>query len=318
MKKLLPAVGLVISLTVLTVSCSMSEIRPTALSSTSRAEAPKGGSEILVPAQGVLLGHYYGAGSVEDTDARIGRKPNIHLSYYGWADDWVAAAATRADLASGRIPLINWEPFGVSFDDIIDGRLDATIAARANGVKNLAAKVFLDFAAEMNEEEGWGGHLPDKYIAAYRHIHDIFAENSATNVVWVWCPNNTDSAGGPPAMSYYPGDEYVDWTGIDGYNWGNSDADFDWQSFHDVFADSYARLTEVGKPIIIGEMASDEAGGDKGRWIDDVVPTLKQSFPSIKAVVWFDVDKERHWQINSSATSLAAYRRMAKDPYLNP
>src|SRR5258707_2006566 len=39
-------------------------------------------SEILVPAQGALLGHYYGAGTLAETDARIGRKPALHLVYY--------------------------------------------------------------------------------------------------------------------------------------------------------------------------------------------------------------------------------------------
>ena len=274
--------------------------------------------DILVPAQGALLGHYYGAGSIAQTDARIGRKPAVHLVYYGWTDNWTSSAATRADFADGRIPLVNWEPFDVDFDDIISGKLDSTIRARADGAKALGKKFFLDFAAEMNEEEGWGGHDPAKYIAAYRHIHDIFVNRGATNVVWAWCPNVTDSPDAPSTMSYYPGDSYVDWTGVDGYNWGTSDPDFDWQSFNDVFADIYKKLAAKGKPIIIGEMASDEVGGSKAQWINSVVPTLKSKFPLIKAFVWFDIDKERHWQINSSSSSLAAYARMAKDPYLNP
>jgi hypothetical protein len=49
-----------------------------------------------------------------------------------------------------------------------------------------------------------------------------------------------------------------------------------------------------------------------------LVPTLRGTFPLIKAFVWFDIDKERHWQINSSPSSLASYARMAEDPYLNP
>jgi hypothetical protein len=85
-----------------------------------------------------------------------------------------------------------------------------------------------------------------------------------------------------------------------------------------VFADIYPQLAAKGKPIIIGEMASDEAGGSKAQWIDDIIPTLKNTFPLIKAVVWFDIDKERHWQINSSPESLASYQRMAQDPYFNP
>ncbi len=88
-------------------------------------------SDILVPAQGALLGHYYGAGTIGDTDARIGRKPAIHLVYYDWVTDWTTAPTTLADFGDGRIPLINWEPFNVVFDDVISGKQDATILARA-------------------------------------------------------------------------------------------------------------------------------------------------------------------------------------------
>lgn len=306
--------AVVATLATTTVACSPITDRPAAVSPRPALAREAG----LAPAQGALLGHYYGSGTIAETDARIGRKPQIHLSYYGWSDDWVAAEATGADLADGRIPLINWEPFDISFDDIIAGKLDDTITARADGVKTLNAKVILDFAAEMNEEEGWGGHSPAKYTAAFRHIHDIFTARGVTNVVWAWCPNNTDSADAPPAMDYYPGDQYVDWTGVDGYNWGTSKPGFSWQSFEEVFATIYDQLAKVGKPIIIGETASDETGGDKGQWISDVVPTLQQRFPLVKALVWFDVDKERQWQISSSPSSLDAYRRLAKDPYFNP
>ena len=313
--------ALALALTALTTACSGTgpAISHRVLNHAQGAEmAASTSRDILVPAQGALLGHYYGAGSIARTDARIGRKPAVHLTYYGWTDNWTGSSTTRADLADGRIPLVNWEPFDVDFDDIISGRLDSTIRARADGAKALGKKFFLDFAAEMNEEEGWGGHDPAKYVAAYRHIHDIFVARGATNVVWAWCPNVTDSSDAPSTMSYYPGDSYVDWTGVDGYNWGTSDPDFEWQSFNDLFADIYKKLAAKGKPIIIGEMASDEVGGSKAKWIDSIVPTLKNKFPLIKAFVWFDIDKERHWQINSSASSLAAYARMAKDPYLNP
>ena len=49
-----------------------------------------------------------------------------------------------------------------------------------------------------------------------------------------------------------------------------------------------------------------------------MIPTLKASYPLIKGVIWFDVDKERDWRINSSATTLAAFKAMASDPYFNP
>ena len=193
-------------------------------------------SSILEPATGALLGMYYGAGTIAQTTAKLGRTPPVHLTYYAWNADWTGAV-TKADLAAGRIPLVNWEPHNIDFNKIVDGSLDATIKARARGSKALGKKFFLDFSAEMNGDEAWDGNNAPLYIAAYRHIHDIFVAQGATNVVWAWCPNVTDIHGGNKnTMDYYPGDAYVDWTGVDGYNWGTNNGG--WQSFQQVFEKS--------------------------------------------------------------------------------
>jgi hypothetical protein len=278
--------------------------------------SPVGESSILEPASGALLGLYYGDGGVAQTAAKLGRTPAIHLVYHSWSDDWTIGV-TKDDLAAGRIPLVNWEPAKIDFAKIADGSLDATILARANGSKALGKKFFLDFAAEMNGDEAWSGNNAPLYVAAYRHIHDLFVAAGATNVVWAWCPNVTDTAGGNrTTMDYYPGDAYVDWTGVDGYNWGKQNGG--WQSFHRVFKDIYPLLAAKRKPILIGEMASAQAGGDKAKWIDGIIPTLRTSFPLIKGVIWFDINKERDWRISSSRESEASFIRMMNDPYFNP
>jgi hypothetical protein len=268
----------------------------------------------LVPTSGALLGAYYGDDDIAATTAKLGRSLQIHLTYWAWDDDW-SEGATAADLAAGRIPLVNWEPYGADFDDIASGSLDGVIEARAAAARDLDAPFFLDFAAEMNGEEGWGGNDPEVYIAAYRHIHDVFVAAGATNVVWAWCPNVTDLDNtNDQTLDYYPGDDYVDWTGVDGYNWGGSD----WQSFQEVFENIYPLLASKKKPILIGEMSSSETGGDKDAWIAEMLPALKQEFPLIRAVVWFDVNKERDWRISSSTASEAAFKEMAADAYFNP
>ena len=253
---------------------------------------------------------------MDQTSAKLGRPPRIHLKYYSWTADWTGDT-TKADLAAGRIPLVNWEPAKIDFAKIADGTLDATIRARANGAKALGKKFFLDFAAEMNGDEAWSGNNAKLYVSAYRHIHDLFVAAGATNVVWAWCPNVTDTPGGNrTTMDYYPGDAYVDWTGVDGYNWGTKNGG--WQSFEKVFKNIYPLLAEKKKPILIGEMASSQAGGDKAKWIDEIIPTLRGSFPLIKGVVWFDINKEADWRISSSPESEAAFIRMMNDPYFNP
>ncbi|MGK3982848.1 RICIN domain-containing protein [Sorangium sp. So ce136] len=278
-----------------------------------------GGDEILVPASGAWLGQYYGDGSIAQTSARIGRTLKLHLTYYDFTHNWVGSE-TKADLNAGRIPFVNWEVFDTGLDEIIDGSHDAMLAQRARDAKALGKKLFVDFGAEMNGEwSPWGGAQnggsPDKYIAAYRHVHD--ALRSADNIVWVWCPNVTDEPAQSwnRAMGYYPGDDYVDWTCVDGYNWGSAGG---WQSFREVFEDIYPKLAAKGKPIMIGEMASAQSGGNKAQWIDDIIPTLRSDYPLIKGVIWFDVNKETDWRIRSSSESLAAFVRMANDPYFNP
>jgi endoglucanase len=73
------------------------------------------------------------------------------------------------------------------------------------------------------------------------------------------------------------------------------------------------------KPVIIGEMASSEVGGNKAAWITSAyLRELPARFPRLVAVVWFDEDKETDWRVNSSASALAAYRRVAASPLYQP
>jgi len=268
----------------------------------------------LEPAHGALLGLFYGDGAIPATDKLIGHRPQIHLMYNSLNENWIPGV--RQDLAEGRIPLISWEPDNVDFHDIVSGKLDGILITRARAAAKLSKPFFLDFAAEMNGDDAWSKNNAELYIAAYRHIHDLFIANGATNVVWAWCPDLTDVEGGNArTMSYYPGDAYVDWTGIDGYNWKHYNGR--WLSFQQLFARVYPLLAARHKPILIGEMASAEIGGDKAAFINGIVPTLRDKFPLIKALVWFDINKETDWRINSSPATLAAFQRLAADPYFN-
>ncbi len=57
---------------------------------------------------------------------------------------------------------------------------------------------------------GTNGNTTTDYVTAWRHIHDIFEQEGATNVRWVWAPNVKPGLPTPYA-ELYPGDDYVDW-----------------------------------------------------------------------------------------------------------
>ena len=82
-----------------------------------------------------------------------------------------------------------------------------------------------------------------------------------------------------PLSGLYPGDAYVDWTCLDGYNGNNP-----WTSFHNLFMPTYARITGTiapSKPMIVGETGSTESGGSKAQWITNMLSDLPVSFPNI-------------------------------------
>ena len=133
---------------------------------------------------------------------------------------------------------------------------------RAQGARDLGVDILLRWGHEMNgnwypwagANNGGANGGPAKYIAAYHHVHDLFVADGATNVYWVWCPLVADV----PAetwnhwTNYYPGDDYVDWVGLDAYNWGTSSSCCTWQSFGDLVTDLYNDYAGK-KPLIVAE-----------------------------------------------------------------
>jgi beta-mannanase len=154
------------------------------------------------------------------------------------------------------------------------------------------------------------GNTAGLYKRAWRHVVRIFRRADASKVMWVWSPN-VDNHGKYPFRGFYPGDAWVDWVGLDGFNWGRTG---EWTSFRQVFGRSYGLLTRIShRPVIVAETGSAQRGGDKAAW---VARALRREIPHlrrIRAVVWFD---ERFngidTRVDSSWGALRAFRGGAR------
>lgn len=113
-----------------------------------------------------------------------------------------------------------------------------------------------------------------------------------------------------PIAGYFRGEDVVDCLAMDGCNWGSTREWSRWQGFEEVFGNGYEDLLALagGKPLMIAEVGCAEEGGDKSVWIRDASRVLKDRFPAVEALVWFDVDKECDWRIESSRESLASFK----------
>jgi hypothetical protein len=226
----------------------------------------------------------------------------------------------------GAIPVLSWSSQSIpsslnepdyQLSDLIEGRYDTYIRSFATAAKNWGHPFFLRFDWEMNGNwfpwsEGVNGNKAGQFVAAWRHVHDIFASVGAANVSWVWCPNidwNNNMTG---LTSMYPGNAYVDWTGLDGYNWGTNPArSGQWKTFDQVYRPTYRYITETvapAKSMMIGEVASSEYGGSKATWVREMLKKIPTEYQKIRALLWFDkFDDGMDWPVETSSTTESAF-----------
>jgi len=285
----------------------------------------------------VALGYFIpGAASdptrIDDYARLVGTSPRIVMWYQRWAGEWSAFSPKTADAirARGAMPMISWEPSAGPVEDrrwslrsIIDGSHDPYIR---RWVRDVAAWGQILYVRPMYEMNGWwapwcafaNGNSPREFVAAWRHIVDLARAAGATNIRWVWSPNVDNDGLGTPFAEVFPGDDYVDWVALDGFNRGTSWSTTRWQTMVDIFSVSIEHVRALSeKPLMIGETGSSEVGGDKAAWIRTSLARIPTDLPDIRALVWFSKNETSlgiDWRINSSAASLKAFRALAGSP----
>jgi hypothetical protein len=233
----------------------------------------------------------------------------------------------------GAIPVLSWSSQSIpssldepdfQLSDLIEGRYDEYIRGFAESARDWGHPFFLRFNWEMNGNwfpwaEGVNGNVSGQYAAAWRHVHDIFTSVGAGNVTWVWCPYVDPGRSLTGLASLYPGDAYVDWSCLDGYNWGtNPAAPKGWKGFDQLFHSTYSQIVESvapSKPMMIGETGSSEQGGSKAAWIENMLGTVPADYPRVRALLWFEkYDDGMDWPIATSTAATAAFAQGIGSP----
>jgi hypothetical protein len=238
---------------------------------------------------------------------------------------------------NGNVPMITWEPFtGARTPSDIEvkiaaGQYDAYVSAWAGRLKTFLSgpdgvfgngddrRVYLRLAHEMNGDwypwgAAMGGNSPADYVAMWTRVVGAFRGLGlySGHVQWVWCVNS-DDVGGFTAESYFPGEGYVDWVAVDGYNWGASQSWSSWRTPAECYAAMLSRVRALSdRPVGLTEFASTSstaAGGSvpaKSQWITDVFEWALQN--GIKMVCWFNEDKETDWAVFGGSRGDGTYK----------
>lgn len=226
----------------------------------------------------------------------------------------------------GSIPMFTWQPQNGSqgvtqsftLANIINGAYDTYITSWAAAAKSWGHPFFLRLAHEMNGTwYPWcasvNGNSAAQYVQMWQHVHDIFTSVGATNVTWVWCVNVIP--GMPtPINQLYPGDNYVDWLALDGYNRLANP----WQDFSAIAATTMTQLTNIapGKPIMVAETGCNQTNNPtetKAQWfLNALTNYLPAVQPRIKAWVYFNstnTSDGNDWRITDPANAVTGYQQ---------
>ncbi|MBC6999396.1 glycosyltransferase [Cytophaga sp. FL35] len=240
--------------------------------------------------------------SIENT---AGLKFNLVSVYSAWnnQNDSLLESTLTEIIDRGYTPLLTWEPWSSlmeqkdSISDLgkenkvlfhtVHGVFDNYIRKTANLLKNTGSSVFLRFAHEFdNPYYPWsnsGKNTNEDFIAAWKHIHHIFREEGAHNVLWVWNPwKSTD------AFDYYPGELYVDWLGLNILDYGPYNKGGKHYSFNELYAPFEELQQKIDKPVLLSEFGSVNEKGAQTNWIKKAFKIIDQTDSEIKGLVFFN------------------------------
>jgi beta-mannanase len=303
----------------------------------------------LVPSCGVLWGAAAGGFTSAPRDAELksweklsGRTASIFHTYHKGNEVFPTKAeiAMTNDPAHPRVLLTNWKiAYGSTWAKVAAGQQDKRIDQFAARVKASygTKKFFLVLNHEPENDviarKGSGMEAKD-FAAMYRHTIARLKADGVTNAINVVAYMGNEKW---MAQSWwkdlYPGDDVVDWVGLDSYVSAEKGA-YHYGKFNDLLDRKatggkglgwydWAVKNHPSKPIMIAEWGVYHRIGhpvDKSAGYNSVLPELANR-PKIKAIVYFDTKHDdqgdRDISINSTSKNLAAFKQLAANPIFN-
>lgn len=275
-----------------------------------------------------------------DLSERLGHRPGWVVVFEQWPEDSARAewegllTSVRHSHALGAVAVVTWEPMYyraadgaeviITAERVLGGEYDGYIDEFARRLAALEGPVVVRLMHEMNlaryhwgvPAEAYDARAPGVYQALWRYIVGRVRAGlgeAAARVDFAFCPN-AESVPGPgnstghdwnTMAAYYPGEEWVDLVGVDGYNWGDTQTPerhgwrSHWRSLPDILGPAVRELRQLapGKPVHVFETASAPTGGDKAQWLREAAAAAQVW--DLPALVWFEADKEIDWRLGT-------------------
>jgi beta-mannanase len=269
------------------------------------------------PSTAVLFGldDHWESDIVAD-DTQDAAKSGVVGTFLNWGTTKASSIVNYAKWANTRqaVPMIDlYPPTTVTLASIAAGSQDAALTADAKALHTWNHVFLFRLFPEMNGSwesyaPGTNGNTSAQFVAAWRHIYNLFHQVGATKVIFVWNPDKEPSEQFAPLSALWPGSGYVNWVGIDVFD----REDTAHGTFPNPVTAIQKTVTDIKafstKPLMLAETGT-VTSPVKATWIKQLFTGTNAL--GVKAVVYFNEFRSPsvggvNWRLDSSAASLAA------------
>ncbi len=275
------------------------------------------------PKEGIYLGAYilnsaYSENNIKKFEELTEKKHALYTYYTKidspFPEEWILTCISEM-----KIP------------NIIINRSNDKMPFRLDNIENIAKKygefyvpIFIHIYPEPHNQ----AYTPEEYINFYKYVREVF-KKYASNVAFVWTLNEKDVL---DSDMYYPGDEYVDWVGLDIFKDLNDDADSQKDIFNNL--DYFYYKYQKRKPIMISQLGVAYFSTQNYNYktleskdeIKNIYQNISEYYPRIKAINYIDFNEiqgnndkiKKNYSVTDNSVILDSYKSaISNNKYLS-
>jgi len=211
-------------------------------------------------------------------------------------------------------PFVNIETT-VKWGQVAAGTQDANIKRWARALKG--RNIMVSFSHEPMSKNNSKYGTAATFIAAWKHVVNVFNASGSTSVRWVWnvTSDSFRIARSSPkyGAKWYPGDAYVDYVAGEAYNKAGCGQPN--LSFASKIKEIFAFANQHHKKFVAAEFASNAFPG-RAAWINATHAYIRAHRSQFAGAFYYNVKAGVcHWHLSKPA-EFAAIRSMVTDPAL--
>lgn len=277
--------------------------------------------------------------AVTALESTIGRPLEVVRVFETWSDQFPDSYHNFLK-AGGRTLILSIKPNSsrgrVMWPSIANAApgstVDNEIRSWARRIRDFQAPIYVTLHHEPESTSNNAYGTSNDFIAAWRHWVDVFREEGATNVKFMWIMTDysymVSSSDRRHAPKWYPGDDYIDAMAIDAYNWHvcRPNQDNAWKTLAQIIEPFRAfGAQHPSEDLWLAEWGTWEdpqVANRKAGWIDQARELFKQpNYAQFKGISYFNADAINPdfpnclWYVSTSTSATASFRTMAQDPW---